>query len=430
MREAWPASSAASLSASKTAHSRSAVTAGCSSPWAARTSSATSAGTSKRSRSAKGWAAQASGRRVRMVSFMVRLHGNTSRGVPRRGRTGREGISRSRAWTGPAGKSLAATGRRGSGSGRGAIAARSAGADYRQGPTYKTFGSGLKNVCPCTSRHTAIRKNIDMIRKKGNPGPASKPSVQPTGYMAFFLHPCFPRARPGLRMAVRPGDRRSCPLTKSYQQVISSIRAGVDQLVEYKLPKLGVASSIVVARSSFQASDEPGLFQLDATRWTSGSGSTFFLLDTPQVTLSLILWIKRNAHDASLNCSPRFWPRRALCRGDRHLLRRSPRTVAYLHRRVPRGPGTSGERPGKRPGAVWTTAPRSAGMSEISWKSRTSCPAPYVLDVSSPGIERRFFAPGQLAGYVGREIEVTLVTPARGAQISRLLIGPTETLSP
>jgi ribosome maturation factor RimP len=69
-------------------------------------------------------------------------------------------------------------------------------------------------------------------------------------------------------------------------------------------------------------------------------------------------------------------------------------------------------------------------MSEISWKSRTSCPAPYVLDVSSPGIERRFFAPGQLAGYVGREIEVTLVTPARGAQISRLLIGPTETLSP
>jgi ribosome maturation factor RimP len=41
-------------------------------------------------------------------------------------------------------------------------------------------------------------------------------------------------------------------------------------------------------------------------------------------------------------------------------------------------------------------------------------PGPYVLEVSSPGIERRFFSPGQLAGYAGREIEVTLAVPRQG----------------
>jgi ribosome maturation factor RimP len=41
-------------------------------------------------------------------------------------------------------------------------------------------------------------------------------------------------------------------------------------------------------------------------------------------------------------------------------------------------------------------------------------PGPYVLEVSSPGIERRFFTPGQLAGHVGREIEVTLLSPRAG----------------
>ena len=41
-------------------------------------------------------------------------------------------------------------------------------------------------------------------------------------------------------------------------------------------------------------------------------------------------------------------------------------------------------------------------------------PGPYLLEVSSPGIERRFFTPGQLAGYIGREIEVTLVLPRAG----------------
>jgi ribosome maturation factor RimP len=41
-------------------------------------------------------------------------------------------------------------------------------------------------------------------------------------------------------------------------------------------------------------------------------------------------------------------------------------------------------------------------------------PGPYVLEVSSPGIERRFFTAGQMAGHVGCEVEVTLALPRQG----------------
>lgn len=39
---------------------------------------------------------------------------------------------------------------------------------------------------------------------------------------------------------------------------------------------------------------------------------------------------------------------------------------------------------------------------------------PYVLEVSSPGLSRRFFEAGQLAGYLGREIEAKLAVPIDG----------------
>ena len=35
-------------------------------------------------------------------------------------------------------------------------------------------------------------------------------------------------------------------------------------------------------------------------------------------------------------------------------------------------------------------------------------PGAYVLEVSSPGLERRFFHPSQMAAYVGRELDVRL----------------------
>ncbi len=53
-------------------------------------------------------------------------------------------------------------------------------------------------------------------------------------------------------------------------------------------------------------------------------------------------------------------------------------------------------------------------------------PGPYVLEVSSPGIERRFFTPGQLAGYVGCEVEVTLASPRQGRRAFRGLLTGAE----
>jgi ribosome maturation factor RimP len=38
----------------------------------------------------------------------------------------------------------------------------------------------------------------------------------------------------------------------------------------------------------------------------------------------------------------------------------------------------------------------------------------YTLEVSSPGLTRTFFSPGQLDGYLGRMIEVTLTEPREG----------------
>jgi ribosome maturation factor RimP len=39
-------------------------------------------------------------------------------------------------------------------------------------------------------------------------------------------------------------------------------------------------------------------------------------------------------------------------------------------------------------------------------------PAPYVLEVSTPGLERRFFKPAQLAAAQGRQVEITLLEAA------------------
>lgn len=41
-------------------------------------------------------------------------------------------------------------------------------------------------------------------------------------------------------------------------------------------------------------------------------------------------------------------------------------------------------------------------------------PGPYVLEVSSPGLERRFFSAGQMAAYQGQEVDIRLHEPQDG----------------
>ena len=38
----------------------------------------------------------------------------------------------------------------------------------------------------------------------------------------------------------------------------------------------------------------------------------------------------------------------------------------------------------------------------------------YILEVSSPGLERKFFKPEQLSGYIGRKLDLALVIPIDG----------------
>lgn len=42
---------------------------------------------------------------------------------------------------------------------------------------------------------------------------------------------------------------------------------------------------------------------------------------------------------------------------------------------------------------------------------------PFTLEVSSPGLERRFFEPGQMAGYTGRSVELTLHAARDGRRV-------------
>ncbi|WP_320169046.1 ribosome maturation factor RimP [Maridesulfovibrio sp.] len=50
----------------------------------------------------------------------------------------------------------------------------------------------------------------------------------------------------------------------------------------------------------------------------------------------------------------------------------------------------------------------------------------YVLEVSSPGLERKFFKPEQLSGYVGKKIDLGLVFPMDGRKKFRGILESTD----
>lgn len=69
---------------------------------------------------------------------------------------------------------------------------------------------------------------------------------------------------------------------------------------------------------------------------------------------------------------------------------------------------------------VYIEAPSGVTIDQCAEVSRSlgaalevedAIPGPYTLEVSSPGLSRRFFEPSQLPPYVGRELEVSLTEP-------------------
>ena len=68
--------------------------------------------------------------------------------------------------------------------------------------------------------------------------------------------------------------------------------------------------------------------------------------------------------------------------------------------------------PGKEGGGV--TVEQCAELARLlglALDVENFLPGAYVLEVSSPGLERRFFTAGQLAGALGRKVAVTLLRP-------------------
>jgi ribosome maturation factor RimP len=75
------------------------------------------------------------------------------------------------------------------------------------------------------------------------------------------------------------------------------------------------------------------------------------------------------------------------------------------------------------PGGPGGTEPGEAGLDEcveasrligLSLEVEDIIPAAYVLEVSTPGLERRFFKPVQLAAAQGRQVEILLLEAAGG----------------
>ena len=73
-----------------------------------------------------------------------------------------------------------------------------------------------------------------------------------------------------------------------------------------------------------------------------------------------------------------------------------------------------GQTPGVTPGVTIDTCARVSRHLGTVLEAEDAVPGAYVLEVSSPGLERRFFAPEQLTAYLGRTVDVRLHQPQDG----------------
>lgn len=63
------------------------------------------------------------------------------------------------------------------------------------------------------------------------------------------------------------------------------------------------------------------------------------------------------------------------------------------------------------PGVTIATCAQVSRHLGTVLEAEDAVPGAYVLEISSPGLERRFFAPKQLAAYLGRTVDVRLHQP-------------------
>ena len=77
-------------------------------------------------------------------------------------------------------------------------------------------------------------------------------------------------------------------------------------------------------------------------------------------------------------------------------------------------PGSGANAPGQSLGVDVNQCATVSRHVALALEVEDLIPGSYTLEVSSPGIERPFFEPGQLPPYVGRELDLTLRGPRPG----------------
>ena len=70
--------------------------------------------------------------------------------------------------------------------------------------------------------------------------------------------------------------------------------------------------------------------------------------------------------------------------------------------------------PGVTPGVTIAACAQVSRHLGAVLEAEDAVPGAYVLEVSSPGLERRFFSPAQLGPYLGRTVDVRLHQPQDG----------------
>ena len=164
-------------------------------------------------------------------------------------------------------------------------------------------------------------------------------------------------------------------------------RAGVAQLAEYKLPKLGVTGSIPVTRSTPSFTDVTGVDLLVHFFFEYGNNSMM-----NQETKAKIAELART------NCQImglELWG------------------VEYFH-----GPGGK-----KSIVRVFIDSDQGVSIDQCAELSRNLSvvldvediiPGTYTLEVSSPGLNRKFFNPLQMEGFTGQKVRISLKEALQG----------------
>ncbi|MDO9082653.1 MAG: ribosome maturation factor RimP [Humidesulfovibrio sp.] len=106
----------------------------------------------------------------------------------------------------------------------------------------------------------------------------------------------------------------------------------------------------------------------------------------------------------------------------------APDLATELAEKAPQGePAGEAAQEQSAPGVTIAACARVSRHLGALLDAEDAVPGAYVLEVSSPGLERRFFSPEQLSAYLGRTVDVRLSQPQDGRRHLRGLLSEAGT---